>query len=105
MRLTLREGPGYEALPAQIVMKRIEHSRKHGPFDPRWLTVRPLEEVEQLEEAPPTAITPAALQAWEAEGGAVLPEERRTNPKTPAGVSAHRLRASAVPSGVRVSSG
>jgi hypothetical protein len=69
-RLNVREGPRNEALPIQIVMKRIEPARKHGPFDPRWLTVRARKEAEQLEEAPPGAITPAALQAWEGEGGA-----------------------------------
>jgi hypothetical protein len=63
-------------------MKRIEPSRKHGPFDLRWLTVRSLKEAEQPEEARPEAITRAAVQAWEGEGGAVLPQELRGNPKT-----------------------
>jgi hypothetical protein len=59
--------------------KRIEPSRKHGPFDPRWPSFR---KADRLEEARLGAIMPAALKAWEGEGGAVLPEERRTNPKT-----------------------
>jgi hypothetical protein len=51
-------------------MKRIEPARKHGPFDPRWLAVRSRKEAEQLQVAPLEAIAPAALQAWEGEGGA-----------------------------------
>jgi hypothetical protein len=39
-------------------MKRIEPSRKHGPFDPRWLTVRARKEAVQLEAAPLEATTP-----------------------------------------------
>lgn len=53
---------------------RIELARKHGPFDPRWLTARPLNEAERLAEAPPEAIAWPALQAWEGEGGAPLAE-------------------------------
>ena len=43
----------------------IEHSRRHGPHDPRWQTLRSLKETGQLEEARPGAIAPAAVQAWE----------------------------------------
>ena len=57
----------------------IEHSRKHGPFDPRWLTFRAVRGFEQLERARPAAIRRAAVQAWEGEGGALLPEERPIN--------------------------
>ena len=77
MKLRLREGPRNEALPARTVMTRtIQHSRKHGPFDPRWLTFRAVRGVEQLERARPAAIKRAAVQAWDGEGGALLPEER-----------------------------
>jgi len=62
--------------------RSIEHARKHGPFDPRWPTARPVSEFEQLEHARPAAITWSAVQAWEGEGGAVLPENRPTNRKT-----------------------
>jgi hypothetical protein len=55
--------------------RTIEHSRKHGPFDPRWLTFRAVRGFEQLERARPAARR-AAVQAWEGEGGALLPEER-----------------------------
>jgi hypothetical protein len=55
---------------------RVEPARKHGPFDPRWLTARAVEGLGQPPEAPPEAITWPALQAWEGEGGAPLPEER-----------------------------
>jgi hypothetical protein len=56
--------------------RTIQESRKHGPFDPRWLTFRAVRGVEQLERARPAAIKRAAVQAWEGEGGALLPEER-----------------------------
>ena len=56
--------------------RTIEPSRKHGPFDPRWLTFRAVRGFEQLERARPAAIRRAAVQAWEGEGGALLPEER-----------------------------
>jgi hypothetical protein len=62
--------------------RRIEAARKHGPFDLRWLTVRPERELAQPEQARPAAITWPAAQAWEGEGGALLPEERPANGKT-----------------------
>ena len=62
--------------------RRIESARKHGPFDLRWLTARPVREFAQPDQGRPTAITWAAAQAWEGEGGALLPEERPTNRKT-----------------------
>jgi hypothetical protein len=102
MRLTLREGPRNDALPAPTVMTlRIEPSRRHGPFDPRWLPVRSLKDAAQPEEA----WSGTAVEAWEGEGGALLREERPTNPKFPDSVSVHGLRKSAVRSGIRVSSG
>jgi hypothetical protein len=62
--------------------RRIEPARKHGSFDPRWLTARPVREVEQPEQARRAAMTWSAVQAWEGEGGALLPEKRPTNRKT-----------------------
>ena len=61
---------------------RVEPARKHGPFDPRWLTAPAVKESAQPAAAPPAAITWPALQAWEGEGGAPLPEERPTKRKT-----------------------
>ena len=67
MKLTLKEGPRHEALPALTVMtRRIEAARKHGPFDPRWLTARPVKELEELEQALPAAmagIAPSRVNA------------------------------------------
>ena len=65
-----------------IMTRKIEHSRRHGPFDPRWLTARAVREFEQLERARPAAIRRAAVRAWEGEGGALLPEERPINRET-----------------------
>ena len=77
------KGTRSEDLQAQNVMTRtIEHSRKHGPFDPRWPTLRSLTETDQPDDAWPAAITRAAVEAWEGEGGAVYREARRTNTTT-----------------------
>jgi hypothetical protein len=90
MKLTLSEGARNEALPAPTVMtKRIEPSRKHGPFDTRWPSFR---RVDRLEEARLGAIMPAALQAWEGEGDAVLQGERQTNPTMRARPNADAVR-------------
>jgi hypothetical protein len=77
MKLTLRkEGRRNEDLQAPTVMTRtIEHSRKRGPFDPRWPPLRSLKEAQQVVDAQPWVIAPA-MQAWEGEGGAVRREER-----------------------------
>jgi hypothetical protein len=53
-----------------VMTRTIEHSRKHGPFDPRWPTLRSPTGTEQLEEARLGAIMQTAVQAWEWEGGA-----------------------------------
>jgi hypothetical protein len=79
---------------------RIEPARKHGPFDPRWLTARLVKELGQLAEAPPEAIPWPALQAWEGEGGAPRAEARPTNRKTRARLDAD-VRQSVARSGVR----
>jgi hypothetical protein len=90
-KLTRKEGPRHEALPAPTVMTRsIEPPRKRGPFDPRWLTGRPVKELGRLAEAPPEAIPWPALEAWEGEWGAPRAEARPTNRKTRARQSAAR---------------
>ena len=61
---------------------RVEPARKHGPFDPRWLTPRAVTEVPQPGETPPEGTSWPALQAWEGEGGAPLAEERPKNRQT-----------------------
>jgi hypothetical protein len=58
--------------------RRIEPSRRHGPFDPRYLRrsaggitkalVAPLDEAERLQERH-GAVLRDAVQAWEGEGG------------------------------------
>jgi hypothetical protein len=63
-------------------MTRSIDPREHGPLDQRQPTPRPMREAEQLGHARPAAITCAAVQAWEGEGGALLPEERPTNRET-----------------------
>ena len=57
-------------------MKRIEPSRKHGPFDPRWIALRRTRVAERLDEEWLTTSAPLALKRWESEGGAVLADER-----------------------------
>jgi hypothetical protein len=58
-------------------MKRIELSRKHGPFDPRWPAVRRVKDATRLDAEQLATSLPGALRRWESEGGATRPERRR----------------------------
>jgi hypothetical protein len=62
----------------------IENSRRHGPFDPRFLprpdrvrtmstngSIDSAKEAERLEEERRATFAEAGVQAWETEGGAV----------------------------------
>jgi hypothetical protein len=48
-------------------MMRIEHGRRRGPHDPRFRIRRPAARAAPAEH-------PAALEAWEDEGGALQPQ-------------------------------
>ena len=58
-------------------MKRIELSRKHGPFDPRWPAARRVNDAARLDAEPLATSLPGQLRRWESEGGATLADRRR----------------------------
>jgi hypothetical protein len=58
-------------------MKRIELSRKHGPFDPRWPAVRRVNDAKRLDAESLATSFPGELRRWESEGGAMRPDRRR----------------------------
>ena len=73
------------------VMKRIEPSRKHGPFDPRWIALRRLKDAERPTKSGPRPALRSRSETWESEGGAVLAGRARRTPRDRLGVRPRRV--------------
>jgi hypothetical protein len=63
-------------------MRRIELSRKHGPFDPRWPALRRLKGPSRIDARSVATSVRGDLKRWESEGGALLPDARPTTLST-----------------------